>query len=161
MLRALLLACLLALPVLPLAPLPALAVAVDEPLADAALEARARAIHKQLRCLVCQNQSIEDSNADRARDIRVVVRERIAAGDSDDEAIAFVVDRFGDWVLLKPPFKAGTLILWLAPALLLVLGLVLVRQWYRRQPAAVTASAPLSAAEQERLAGLLDEQEKS
>lgn len=142
-----------------LAPLPLAAVAVDKPLADAALEERARAIHKQLRCLVCQNQSIEDSNADRARDIRVVVRERIAAGDSDDEAIAFVVDRFGDWVLLKPPLNASTLVLWLAPALLLALGLVLVRQWYRRRPAAVAASAPLSAAEQERLQTLLDPRE--
>ncbi len=161
MLRALLLVCVLALPALLLTPSPTLAVAVDEPLADAALEARARAIHKQLRCLVCQNQSIEDSNADRARDIRVVVRERVAAGDSDDEAIAFVVDRFGDWVLLKPPFNASTLMLWLAPALLLVGGLVLVRRWYRQRPAAAVASAPLSAAEQERLASLLDEQEKS
>ncbi|MDP7547845.1 MAG: cytochrome c-type biogenesis protein CcmH, partial [Alphaproteobacteria bacterium] len=90
---------------------PAWSVAVDPPLDDPVLEARARAIHKQLRCLVCQNQSIEDSNATLARDLRMLVRERITAGDSDEATIRFIVARYGDWVLLRPPMKVGTVLL--------------------------------------------------
>ena len=101
---------------------PAFAVEPGEMLADPALEARAREISKELRCLVCQNQSIDDSDATLARDLRIVVRERLTAGDTDSETVAFIVDRYGDFVLLRPPFKASTLILWIGPALILVAG---------------------------------------
>ena len=101
--------------VLWLAAVPAGAVEPDEMLADAALEARARAVSATLRCLVCQNQSIDDSNAPLARDLRILVRERLSAGESNEAAIAFVVARYGDFVLLKPPFKPTTWLLWLAP----------------------------------------------
>jgi cytochrome c-type biogenesis protein CcmH len=141
-----------------LAPVSAGAVAVDQPLDDPALEARARALHKQLRCLVCQNQSIEDSNADLARDLRVLVRERLTAGDSDEEAIAFIVDRYGDWVLLKPPVKGETLPLWGAPVLVLWLGGLLVFVWFRRRRQTVPAtSAELSADERRRIDALLED----
>lgn len=135
---------------------PAWSVAVDTPLEDPVLEARARAIHKQLRCLVCQNQSIEDSNASLARDLRILVRERIAAGDSDEEAIQFIVDRYGDWVLLQPPVKGQTVLLWLGPALFLILAVALIVVSYRRRRgSAATTVAPLSADEQARLKALL------
>ena len=90
-------------------PSPGYGIGVDPPLDDPALEARAQELFRDLRCLVCQNQSISDSNADLARDLRVIVRERITAGDTDAQARAYVVDRYGDWVLLKPPFKSTTL----------------------------------------------------
>ena len=138
-------------------PTPAQAQFVDPPLADAAQEARARALHKQLRCLVCQNQSIDDSNADLARDLRILVRQRIAAGDSDAQAIAFIVERYGDWVLLKPPFKTGTLVLWLGPAVLLLLGAGIVVRYLRRRRADGTPEPiPLTADERRRLEDLLD-----
>jgi len=135
----------------------ALAVAVDTPLSDPALENRARALHKELRCLVCQNQSIEDSNADLAQDLRALVRERLSAGDSDAETVAFIVERYGDWVLLKPPVKTQTLLLWGAPALLLLVGALMVAVWFRRRRQAVPAGAPLSAEEQRRIEALLRE----
>lgn len=91
------------------------AVEPSEILDDPILEQRARAISKRLRCLVCQNQSIDESDAGLARDLRIIVRERLVAGDSDDEVIGFVVARYGDWVLLKPPFKPSTWVLWLGP----------------------------------------------
>ncbi|WP_404381678.1 cytochrome c-type biogenesis protein [Caenispirillum salinarum] len=100
------------------APGPAWAVLPDERLENPVLETRARDISKNLRCLVCQNQSIDDSEADLARDLRILVRERLVAGDSDDEVIAFVVDRYGDYVLLTPPVKGTTILLWAAPILL-------------------------------------------
>ena len=99
---------------------PASAVEPDEILKDAGLEARARVISSQLRCLVCQNQSIDDSNAPLAHDLRVLVRERLTAGDTDDDVFAYVVARYGTYVLLKPPFNINTLLLWLAPFLILV-----------------------------------------
>jgi cytochrome c-type biogenesis protein CcmH len=137
---------------------PALAVAVDKPLDDPRQEVRARAIHKQLRCLVCQNQSIEDSNASLARDLRNLVRERIAAGDSDEMTIRYVVERYGDWVLLRPPVKAGTVLLWIGPAVFLMLAMAFIALWYRRR-AGLTAgtTAPLSSEEQVRLKDLLDD----
>src|SRR5262249_49804138 len=101
---------------------PARAVEPSEMLKDPALEARARAISRDLRCLVCQNQSIDDSNADLAHDLRLIVRERLTAGDSDQQVKEYLVARYGDYVLLEPPLKAKTLVLWFAPALLLVLG---------------------------------------
>lgn len=137
----------------------AVAVQPDEVLTDPALERRARGISAGLRCLVCQNQSIDDSNAPLARDLRLVVRERIKSGDSDDAVVAYVVDRYGEFVLLRPPINAGTLVLWLAPALLLIAasGLAL-RLWLRSgsaTPDAVIAEAPLTSDEQARLDALL------
>jgi len=141
---------------------PSWSVAVDTPLDDPTLEARARAIHKQLRCLVCRNQSIEDSNASLARDLRILVRERIAAGDSDVAAIGFIVERYGDWVLLRPPMKWGTVLLWLGPVLFLILALTLIVFWYRRrQELDTSVGAPLSADENARLRVLLDDREQT
>lgn len=138
----------------------ALAVAVDPPLEDPALEERARALHKQLRCLVCQNQSIEDSNAGLARDLRVLVRERVAAGDSDEAVLSFVVARYGDWVLLQPPLKGSTLLLWIAPIVLLLAALGGAFFWLRAQRApAATPTAGLSDSERRRLDSLLKERE--
>jgi len=103
-------------------PFTAHAVEPDEILDDPALEARAREISKDLRCVVCQNQDIDSSNAGVARDLRLLVRERLVAGDTDAEVIEFVRARYGDFVLLKPPFKPGTYALWLAPAVLFLFG---------------------------------------
>jgi cytochrome c-type biogenesis protein CcmH len=136
----------------------ALAVQPDEILKDPALEARARVISKELRCLVCQNQSIDDSDATLARDLRIVVRDRLKAGDTDTQTVAFIVDRYGDFVLLRPPFKASTLILWIGPALILIAGMVGVFVWHRRRRSAVsTPVAPLTADERARVNALLAE----
>ena len=137
---------------------PAAGVEPDEILADPALESRARSISKQLRCLVCQNQSIDDSDAPLARDLRIVVRERLTAGASDDEVMGFVTARYGDFVLLSPPFKTKTLALWLGPAAILLMGLAAVGMFLRRRRAASPASTPaLSERERDRLGRLLDE----
>jgi cytochrome c-type biogenesis protein CcmH len=128
------------------------AVQPDEILPDPALEARARALSAELRCMVCQNQSIDDSNAELARDLRVLVRERLVAGDSDTEVIDFVVARYGEFVLLKPRFNARNLLLWSAPALLLAAGLGFMFLRRRRMR---PATAPLSAQESERLEQIL------
>jgi cytochrome c-type biogenesis protein CcmH len=136
----------------------AYAVEPSEVLKDPALEKRARVIGKQLRCLVCQNQSIDDSDADLARQLRAVVRERLKAGDSNEQIIAFVVSRYGDFVLLRPPVRPGTYLLWFGPAVLLLLGLAAaVLYLRRRRPTA--APAPLSPEEEARLRSLLDEGE--
>lgn len=129
---------------------PAFAVEPEEMLKDPTLEARARAISKELRCLVCQNQSIDDSNAQLAKDLRVLVRERLVAGDSDTEVIAFVRDRYGDFVMLKPPVTAATVGLWAGPALILVLAATGVFLFMRRRKAAAATPAPLTAEEQRR-----------
>ena len=129
--------------------------APEVPLADAALEARALALHREIRCLVCQNQSIAESNAELARDLRRLVRERLTAGDSDDEVTAYLVARYGDWVLLKPPFRAITALIWLAPILLLLLGGGLVVLWYRRGRRDAAAPEALAADERARLERLL------
>ena len=138
---------------------PALAVEPDEMLADPALEARARSISQELRCLVCQNQSIDDSNAALAKDLRLIVRERLRAGDSDGAVLAFVEARYGEFVLLRPKLNAHTLLLWLAPLLLLAATAVGVIRRTRANwatPAQAAAQAqPLSAAEQQRLAELI------
>jgi cytochrome c-type biogenesis protein CcmH len=119
--------------------LPALAVDPSEMMKDPALEARARAIGQALRCVVCQNQSIDDSAAEVARDMRRAVRERLAAGDSDAQVFDFMVARYGDYVLLKPPFKLGTVVLWLgAPLLLLIAASAIMLNALRRR-----ATAPL------------------
>ena len=131
---------------------PALAVQPDEILADPALEARARGITRELRCVVCQSESIDESNADIARDLRLLVRERITAGDTDDEVLAFVTDRYGEFVLFRPPMTLANAPLWLAgPAILLVggaLSFVFIR---RRARAPAPDRAPLTAEEEARL----------
>jgi len=139
-----------------LAPLPAHSVRPDEMLSDPTLEARARDIGKELRCLVCRNQSIDDSDADLAHDIRVLVRQRLAAGDSNAQVIAYIRSRYGDFVLLKPPFQLDTWLLWGGPGLILVVGLWAAGRYLRRQ-ARMTGAPPLSADEQQRLAQILDD----
>jgi cytochrome c-type biogenesis protein CcmH len=133
---------------------PAHAVEPGEALADPALEARARDLSVDLRCLVCQNQSIDDSHAPLAKDLRLLVRERLAAGDSDDQVRNYLVQRYGDFVLLKPPLRIGTLLLWGAPLMVLLaggFGLVLAS----RRRVSVAATSGLSADEQARLDKLL------
>ncbi|HLI12197.1 MAG TPA: cytochrome c-type biogenesis protein [Alphaproteobacteria bacterium] len=138
---------------------PALAVRPDEMLADPHLEARARAISQELRCLVCQNESIDESNADLAHDLRVLVRERLKAGDSDAQVVQYIVARYGQFVLLKPPFEPATYALWLAPGLILVAGLLGLLFHFRARRARPAGAAPLSADEKARLAALLDEKD--
>lgn len=137
----------------------AMAVGVDAPLDDPALEARARVIHKQLRCLVCQNQSIEDSNADLARDLRVLVRERIALGETDTQVVDYIVARYGDWVLLKPPLNIGTLFLWFGPLVLLatIMVFVLIRL-KRGKDRTMENARELSTEEEARIRKILEEQ---
>lgn len=113
---------------------PAFAVDPREKLADPALESRARALSAELRCVVCQNQSIDESDADLARDLRTVIRARIVAGDNDQDVLDYVVARYGDFVLLRPPFKGATVILWLGPLLFAAAGLAGIVFYYRRRP---------------------------
>ena len=135
------------------AAIPAYAVHPDEMLADPGLEARARDVGRELRCLVCRNQSIDDSDADLAHDLRVLVRERITGGDSNDQVVAYVRTRYGDFVLLRPPFEIATLLLWGGPVLILLLGGVALARFYRsrEEPAAPS----LNAEERRRLASIL------
>lgn len=135
---------------------PALAVGPSEMLPDPALEARARTISRELRCVVCQNQSVDDSNAEVAHDIRRAVRERLVAGDTDQQVIDYMVARYGDYVLLDPPFKARTLVLWLGTPLVLVLGAAGLWLADRRRPAP-TAPTPLSSEEKAQLDALLSD----
>jgi cytochrome c-type biogenesis protein CcmH len=132
---------------------PALAVQPDEVLKNPALEQRARQISSGLRCLVCQNQSIDDSDAPLARDLRILVRERLTAGDSDRAVMDFVVARYGDFVLLRPPINARTIALWAAPFLIVLFGAVFL--WRRRSRAAAPTGPALTAEEQRRLDDLL------
>ena len=136
---------------------PALAVEPDEILADPALEARARKLSAELRCMVCQNQSIDDSSAPFARDLRLLVRERLKTGASDAEVRAYLVARYGEFVLLKPPLSTGTLLLWLTP--LLVLGGIGLLVTSRLRRGAASPAAALDADEQRRLAAILAEDE--
>jgi cytochrome c-type biogenesis protein CcmH len=137
---------------------PAYAVTPDEMLRDPALEARARAMSSELRCVVCQNQSIDDSNAPLAHDLRVLLRERLQAGDSDAQAKDYLVARYGNFILLKPPVQWDTLALWIGPALCLILaGLIFARYCRTATPTASTERPVVfSAAEQERLDALLN-----
>ena len=137
---------------------PSFAVEPDEILKDPALEQRARTLSAELRCLVCQNQSIDDSNAPLARDLRLLVRERLTAGDSDKQVLDFIVARYGEFVLLRPPFGWHTLLLWLAPLLLLAGAIVLARSVSirNRHAMATTKSRALTPDEQARLAKLMD-----
>ena len=130
---------------------PVLAVQPDEVMKDPALEARARSLSEELRCLVCQNQSIDDSDAPLARDIRILIRQRIAQGESNETVRAYLVSRYGDFILLKPPFKPETLLLWLSPALVLGAGLGAALFARRRAPRSTPA---LSAEEEARLSSL-------
>jgi cytochrome c-type biogenesis protein CcmH len=138
-----------------LAAQPALAVNPDEMLKDPKQEARARELGAELRCLVCQNQSIDDSDAELAKDLRQIVRERISAGDSDGQVKQYLVDRYGDYVLLKPPFNAKTLLLWLGPLLLAAFGIWMGRGYYKRQKAEAVPPAPLSDDEKKKLDRLM------
>ena len=135
----------------------AAAVQPDEQLSDPALEARAREISAGLRCLVCQNQSIDDSDAPLARDLRILVRQRLEAGDSDAMVKDFLVARYGDFVLLKPPFSASTLFLWLTPLLVLVAGAAMAMRRFRSAPPG--AVERLSEAEEKALARAVAERE--
>jgi cytochrome c-type biogenesis protein CcmH len=124
--------------------LPAHAVEPDEILKDPALEARARALSEGLRCLVCQNQSIDDSNAPLARDLRLLLRERLTKGDSDEQAVEYIVSRYGDFVLLKPRFDASTMLLWIGPFAILLLAatIIIYRRKHRSQAIEGRALSP-------------------
>lgn len=138
---------------------PAFAVQPDEVLEDAVLEERARDLSKGLRCLVCRNENIDESNADLARDLRLLVRERLVAGDSNDEAMDFIVDRYGEYVLLKPTIRGANWLLWAAGPMMLVLALAVALMYLRKR--SVAGGAPedrgLSETEQARLKEILDE----
>ena len=131
---------------------PVSAVEPDEILRNPALEARARDLGSSLRCLVCQNQSIDDSDAPLARDLRLLVRERLVAGDNDAQVVDYIVARYGDFVLLRPPFKPATVALWIGPWVLLAVGVAVIAIRCRRTR---EAAEPLSEQEKSRLASLL------
>ncbi|SPJ22370.1 cytochrome c-type biogenesis protein [Palleronia abyssalis] len=136
---------------------PALAVQPDEVLDDPRLEERARELSKGLRCLVCRNENIDESNADLARDLRLAVRERLVAGDSDEEVIEYLVNRYGEYVLLQPRANGVNLILWLAGPAMLLGGIGVAAVALRRKPTATQNDAALSPEEQARLNAILKE----
>ena len=138
----------------------AAAVEPAEQLANPELEARARAISSGLRCLVCQNETIDESNATLAHDLRAFLRERLTAGDSDEKAVAAIVKRYGDFVLLRPPVRPATWPLWFGPLAILGLGGLGTTIWLRRRPAGVVPPAPLTDLEQERIESLMREAER-
>ena len=146
----------IAIALLLLASAPAQAVLPNEVLADPALESRARELSRNIRCLVCQNQSIDESNADLARDLRILVRERLKSGDSDQQILDFLIARYGDFILLRPRVKPTNYVLWFGPALVFAVGAgglaVFVRR--RRGRAAENAPAPLSDAERQQVESL-------
>ncbi len=134
------------------------AVEPNEMLSNPVLEARAQAIGKELRCLVCQNESIEDSGADLAHDLRVLLRQRLVAGDTNQQAIQYIVDRYGDFVLLKPPVEPATYVLWFSPFAVLILGGAGIWLYLRRRSAgAASGDRPLTPEEQRELDRLLHE----
>src|SRR5690554_2199645 len=135
---------------------PLWAVQPDEVLDDPALEARARDISAGLRCLVCRSESIDESNAPFARDLRLLVRERLVEGDSNDEAVDFIVDRYGEYVLLQPRATGSTLMLWLAGPLMLLVGGAIALVYIRRRGEATPEAEKLSEAEQARLHDIID-----
>ncbi|MDA0340106.1 MAG: cytochrome c-type biogenesis protein CcmH [Proteobacteria bacterium] len=135
---------------------PSIAVEPNEVLTDPVLEARARALSKNIRCLVCQNQSIDSSNASLAKDLRVIVRERLVAGNSDIQILDFLVARYGDYVLLEPPVKPTTYALWYGPGVLMVLGFLAAIMFLARRRKIVRPD-PLDAAEAARMAQLMDQ----
>ena len=135
----------------------AYAVQPDEIMADPVKEARARVLSQELRCMVCQNQSIDDSDAPLAKDLRLLVRDRLKAGDSDQQIVDFIVARYGEFVLLKPRFAPHTLVLWFATPALFLAALLIIVLAYRRRSADGTALQPLTASERRRLKRLLDQ----
>ena len=151
--RAVLFAAMMAV-ALPVA-VPVWAVQPDEMLADPALEARARALSKGLRCLVCRNENIDDSDAQLAKDLRILLRERLVAGDTDAEAVAFLVDRYGEYVLLNPPATGANILLWVAGPAMLLAGVGIAFATFRRRT--VTGADGLSEDEKARLAEILKE----
>ncbi|MQQ07022.1 cytochrome C biogenesis protein CcdA [Epibacterium sp. SM1979] len=137
---------------------PAMAVQPDEILEDPALEARARVLSKDLRCLVCRNESIDESNADLARDLRILLRERLTAGDTDDEAMDYIVNRYGEYVLLRPNVTGANWLLWAAGPAMLLVALVVGGGFVRNRSRATTKTEDaLSADEQARLKSILEE----
>jgi cytochrome c-type biogenesis protein CcmH len=138
-----------------LTPAGAIAVQPDEILKDAGLEARARNLSRELRCMVCQNQSIDDSDAPLARDLRLLVRQRLESGDSDRQVLDFLVARYGEFVLLRPPLEWHTLLLWGLPPAALLIGIGVVLLMARRRTGAQPAPVSLSAEEQRRLSALV------
>jgi cytochrome c-type biogenesis protein CcmH len=139
-----------------LLPQAAFAVAPDEMLKDPVLEHRARVLSQELRCMVCQNQSIDDSDAPLARDLRLLVRERLVKGDSDRQVLDFLVERYGAFVLLKPPLETSTLLLWGLPPATLLAGIVALLVMVRRRKAIVLESVALSSEEQQRVRKLVE-----
>ena len=135
---------------------PTFAVQPDEILKDPALEARARALSQELRCMVCQNQSIDDSDAPLAKDLRVLVRERLTAGDSDRQVIDFLVARYGEFVLLRPRLNAHTVLLWVAPFVAIIAGAIGLIMFLRRRRIEEAPGRALSADEEQRVAELLE-----
>lgn len=133
---------------------PAFAVNPDEVLDDPALEARARGISEHLRCLVCQNQSIDDSDADLARDLRLLVRERLVAGDSDEATVQYIVDRYGEYVLLNPVFAPHTLVLWIAAPLALLIGVLGIVMGVHRKGVTPSSTPPMTDEEKRALEAL-------
>lgn len=152
----------IALTVAALTGTPALAVEPDEILSDPRLEARARVISKDLRCVVCQNQSIDDSNAGIARDMRLLVRERLVAGDADQQVVDYLVARYGEYVLLNPPFRAATLGLWIGPPVMVVIIGAIIFMAFRAQQhhAPVGVPDPFSPADRRRLDALVSDLER-
>ncbi len=146
----------LAVALLALTLVPAWAIGVDRPLPDAVAEQRAQDIAETLRCLVCQNQTIAESDADLARDLRGIIREQVAAGRSDGEVRDYLVARYGQWILMRPPVNWRNALLWLAPALILLAGIGVILLRRRRSAVPAVADRPLDAAEQARLAALLE-----
>lgn len=154
MIARLLLALAIALPFF--APMGVLAANPSEQLTDPALEARARELSKELRCLVCQNQSIDDSDAQLAKDLRVLVRERISEGDTNQEVLAYLTDRYGAFVRLRPPFNAATVILWVAPMVVVLIAIGTAFLYLRGRRASVAIpDAALSEAEEAEVAEIL------
>ena len=149
---------LIALLVALVAPTAALAVEPDEILKNPQLEARARQLSEELRCMVCQNQSIDDSAAPLARDLRLLVRERLTAGDSDQQVLNYLVARYGEFVLLKPRFELQNLLLWGLPPFALVAGMIALFVTARRRRTVSLQAPALSAAEQQRVAALVEPQ---
>jgi cytochrome c-type biogenesis protein CcmH len=139
---------------------PAFAVQPDEILPDQQLEMRARNLSRELRCMVCQNQSIDDSEASLARDLRIIVRERLMAGDSDQQVLDYLTARYGDFVLLNPPFKLSTALLWLLPVGLLLIGAAALIILARRQQKIGQPDTNLTAAEKTRLTELANSQNR-
>jgi cytochrome c-type biogenesis protein CcmH len=150
----------LALVLLSLATTASLAVEPSEQLKNPALEARARAISSGLRCLVCQNETIDESNASLAHDIRILLRERLTEGDTDDQAVQAIVSRYGEFVLLNPPVRPETYVLWFGPLTILLIGLIAAAVWLRRRITVTDATIPLTPEEQRRLDTLMREADR-